>query len=130
LAAGFGTLSAHVGAPGHVLVAPGHARAVLGTRFANFGADAAGALMEGRVPDHEIGAGQANLGAICQQPLVVGRGVLAAHPEVVNRRLQAGPMAIKAVLNALLHIHGGVSHVVDAFQTSAISRPFRSRDYL
>jgi hypothetical protein len=130
LAARFGTLSAHVGAPGHLLVTPGHTLAVLSTRFADFGAEAAGALVKGRSADHEVGTGQADLGAIRQQALVIGRGMLAAHPEAVDRCLQAGPVAIKAVLNALLHVHGEVPHVVDAFQTSAISRPFRSRDYL
>jgi hypothetical protein len=61
---------------------------------------------------------------------MVGRGMLAAHPEAMNRRLQAGPVTIKAVLNALLHVHTEGPHVVDAFQTSAISGSSRLQDHL
>lgn len=130
LAAGFGTSSAHVGTLDHVLVTPGHAFAVPGTRFADFGADAAGALVEGRLPDHEVGTHQADLGTIRQQALVVGRGMLAAHPEAMKRCLQAASVTIKAVLNALSHVHARSPHVVDASQTSATSQSFRLQDHL
>jgi hypothetical protein len=130
LAAGFGTLSAHVGAPGHLLVTPGHALTVLGTCFANFGADAAGALVKGRSPNHEVSTGHADLSTICQQALVVDRGMLAAYPEAVDRRFQTGPVAIKTVLNALLHVHNRGPRVVDAPQTSSITPAFPEPGHL
>ena len=51
LATGFGALTAHVGAPGHVLVTAAHALTFLGACLADFGADAAGAMVKGRSPN-------------------------------------------------------------------------------
>jgi hypothetical protein len=130
LAAGFGALTAHVGAPGHVLVTAAHAFTFLGACLADFGADAAGALVKGRSPNHEVSTGHADLSTICQQALVVDCGMVAAHPEAVDRRFQTGLVAIKTVLNALLHVHNRGPRVVDAPQTSSITPAFPEPGHL
>jgi hypothetical protein len=112
LPAGFGAFAAHLGALRHFLVASGHALAILGARLADLGAYGAGALVEVRPTDHEVGAGSADLGAVRQQALVVHRGVLTPHLKAVKGGLQTGLMAIDTVLYALLNVHDEAPHDV------------------
>jgi hypothetical protein len=112
LAAGFGAFAAHVGALRHFLIASGHALAILGARLADLRAYGAGALVEVRPADHEVGAGGTDLGAVRQQALVVYRSVLTPHLKAVKGGFQADLMAIDTVLYALLNVHDGAPHDV------------------
>jgi hypothetical protein len=112
LAAGFGAFAAHLGALHHFLVASGHALAILDARLADLGAYGAGALVEVRPADHEVGAGGTDLGAVRQQALMVHRRVLTSHLDAVDGGFQAGLMAIDTVLYALLNVHDEAPHDV------------------
>src|SRR5882724_6236772 len=71
---------------------------------ADGGARAAGMLVLVGAPDHEVGGGAADLGAVEQQPdqgFLEARGALAV--EMTGGRFQADPVAVGTVLDALLH---------------------------
>jgi hypothetical protein len=80
--------AAGLGAKHHRLIV-GEFRAVIGTRAADVSANAARHSMHRRAAQHEIGADDANLRAVLQQPNVLGRGVVAALLQAVRYRRKA-----------------------------------------
>jgi len=62
-------------------------------------------------PEHEIGARDASLGAISQRALVLGRGVLTAHHQAVDRSFVADCVTAQTVPDAFTHFRGHLVHV-------------------
>ena len=105
-AATLGASPAGLGAKHHGLVV-GETRAVLGAHLADAGTNTAGHLMHRRTAQHEIGGGDADLGAVLHQPDVVGSGMLTAFVQAMRNGREANGVAVKAVGDAVLHgCHG------------------------
>ena len=63
--------------------------------------------MHRRTAQHEIGGGDADLGAVLHQPDVVGSGMLTAFVQAMRNGREANGVAVKAVGDAVLHgCHG------------------------
>jgi hypothetical protein len=110
LAAGLGAAAAGVGALFHHRVVAGDPFAVFGARVAEDGAGAAGVPVVRRHPQHEVGGGGAYLGAVDQQANVLGRRVWSAEFETVGGHLGTDGVTLGTVLDALLHVGGGMLH--------------------
>jgi hypothetical protein len=78
--------------------------AVLSAQLADLGADAAGAGVQVRAAQHEVGAGGADLNAVQHQADVVRRRVRTALLQAVGHGLQADGVAVLAVVDALAHL--------------------------
>jgi len=108
-AARFSAFTARLNALFHL--ADGFAR--LRARFANVGAFGADVSVMSGAAQHEVGAGLADLRAVHHQAEVIRLSVLATHFQTVAHRfVQAHTMALRAVLDTLLHllIHVFVIH--------------------
>lgn len=60
--------------------------------------------MEGRVTQHEVMAGVANLHAVHEDADMVRIGVLSAFMEAIVDRVKTGIAAIFAVMDAFVHL--------------------------
>lgn len=102
--------------------------AVLGTAHADFCARFAGEIMEIGVPNHEIRARPADIGAIEHEGDMRSFRVFSPFLEAVDRRFSAHLLALQALLNALLHFGTSslVSHATPpchGFQNIGTIRP-------
>jgi hypothetical protein len=88
---------------GELFVA-GHCPARFFTRPAELGACTARDHVIGRTPQHEVGAGVANLGAVEQYADEVDLGVIAAGRQAVLERHRAYGVTVEALLGALLQV--------------------------
>lgn len=83
--------------------------AELGAGAADFGTFATQMFVVRRLPGHEIGRGDADLGTVQKGHEVVLFGMLGAPVQNVGNRLRAGAVTIQAILNARRHIHHWLS---------------------
>lgn len=90
----------------HDRVPQPHAFARFGAGPADFGALAAEVRRVRRLTVHEVVGQAADSGAIGEQGLMFSRGVLAAPIETMDRRSQAGILALMAGAGAVLQGFG------------------------
>lgn len=83
--------------------------AELGAGAADFGTFATQMFVVRRLPGHEVGCRDANLGTVQKGYKVVLLGMLGAPVQNVGNRLRAGAVTIQAILNARRHIHRWLS---------------------
>jgi hypothetical protein len=125
LTAGFSTAPADLSASFHLCIIA-HLFAFLGALVANVSANLADARVILGPDQHEIRACIADIRAFHQKPDVLRHGVLAAFGYAVHHRLEACPIAVKAVLDALLHFLRHV-HMVCHGKSPLIKRKSRQR---
>src|SRR5690606_1983491 len=86
-------------------------RTVLRAFAADLGAFAAGMLVMRRADQHEMRRRSADLGARHHQPEMLRRDMFAAFLEAMpHGRAQADRIAVKAIIDAVLHLLGDVVH--------------------
>jgi hypothetical protein len=78
----------------------------LRARFADFGASAAGCVMQVRVPQHEILRGVAHLRAVLEETDVMCIGMLAAFFQAVVDRMNGDVVTLAAGIDAFIHFGG------------------------
>lgn len=109
LRARFGASPAHFRAALHHGVDRIHSITIVGATAADLGAYTARLVVHLGSPEHEIGAGLANLDAISHQADVIRLGVPASHLQTVRHRFQANGVAILTILDALPHFLGDLA---------------------
>jgi len=97
-----GTPRTRFGTGAHLFIIA-HIVAVSGASHTNHRASAAGVLMQGRVAQHKIRAGGANLHTILHQRQMLGRNMVPALMQAVIDRFETDLMAIGTMLDTLPH---------------------------
>ena len=100
-----------------------------GALVAHVSAKIADGCGEGGIPQHEIFTGLAGLGAVLQEPQMIGRDVGTTLLDRILNRLDANHMTLFTVLKSLLKHLIGCLHTSSSFVYGGVLRQLRFGDF-